>query len=439
MNIVWLKRDLRLKDHQPLLDAASAGETLILYVVEPSVWKSSGMSKRQLRFVIQGLEDVKIQLENIGGRLAFYIGEMNEVLSLLAHTYGVFHLWSYCEGGSTLLNHRNAFVKEWIQEKGFYYSEIEQYEKLRKKQWLEKMNQPIKSLPRKIFSPKELPIGFFEDVKSLFRFEKLLQGELIVFGEQGGEKNAEDTLKLSLKAEDLFYRLTSYLAWGNISSRMIWQKVSEVQSSQDSAVHPFLEQLFAREMLLATSNLGSISMEQPVQRVEKQIDSKELVNWEQGKTGFPIIDAIMRSLQKTGHIEEELKEIVVSFAHHFLLLQKEQIGFSLAKMLIDYDPPSHWAKLNQYVKRSPLMHTIKTGKKIDPHGEFIKRHVIELKQIPAKYTHEPWLYPGFFALNYPSPVFDYHKEFSKAKRVRSSQKKTDLSMGENSSQLTLDI
>ena len=81
--LVWLKRDLRVEDHQPLLEASRRGPCVILYIYEPEVMAGPDYDARHLLFINQSLSALEDRLSELGGALTIRCGEAVEVLSAL--------------------------------------------------------------------------------------------------------------------------------------------------------------------------------------------------------------------------------------------------------------------------------------------------------------------------------------------------------------------
>ncbi|MFM8675254.1 MAG: deoxyribodipyrimidine photo-lyase, partial [Vulcanococcus sp.] len=74
LQVVWFKRDLRVVDHAPLLEAAQRGPVLPLYVVEPELWQQPDASARQWAFAREGLEELRLALAALGQPLVVRCG-----------------------------------------------------------------------------------------------------------------------------------------------------------------------------------------------------------------------------------------------------------------------------------------------------------------------------------------------------------------------------
>ncbi|MEY3756962.1 MAG: putative cryptochrome, partial [Cyanobacteriota bacterium] len=80
LQIVWFKRDFRVVDHQPLLQASRHGPVLPLVIVEPELWQQSDASARQWAFCAESLEELRQSLAELGQPLVVRIGSAVEVL-----------------------------------------------------------------------------------------------------------------------------------------------------------------------------------------------------------------------------------------------------------------------------------------------------------------------------------------------------------------------
>ncbi|WP_243291639.1 FAD-binding domain-containing protein [Bacillus sp. FJAT-47783] len=416
MNVVLFHRDLRLHDHVPLSEAIQAGPVLPLYLVEPSFWTRGEMSIRHFQFVLESLSHLKTQLEARGAKLFLFIGEVEEALSELLYTFGVFRIFYYEE------KERHERIKNWMSEhalpvssfpKECHFPEIET-ERQFKKKWKEYMQEEMYPTPRRFPILKLWPKAFRTELDDLYSFK--VDGERIRFGLEGGEMNAIETLHTFIQkgsnreSRDLiadFIRdsssLSPYLSWGNISVRFIVQEVQKaLEEGEAKKFEKFVDSLYERSQLSA------------FYKHDVPSSSKMALknNWIEGKTGIPIFDAMIRFLQKTGWIDHQSRLAIVSVLKE-MKIDEQEIARELAKLLIDYEPTIHL----HYIKScDKVIHPIKLSKKIDPDGEFIKRNIPELKHIPTKYIHEPWKYPGFFYLKYDAPVMDLYKVYTNKKR-----------------------
>ncbi|MBE9802605.1 deoxyribodipyrimidine photolyase, partial [Escherichia coli] len=140
--------------------------------------------------------------------------------------------------------------------------------------------------------------------------------------------------------------------------------------------------------------------------------------WQKGKTGYPIVDAAMRQLNSTGWMHNRLRMITASFLVKDLLIDWREGERYFMSQLIDGDLAANnggwqWAA-STGTDAAPyfrIFNPITQGEKFDREGEFIRRWLPELRDVPGKAVHEPWKWAqkAGVKLDYPQPIVD-HKE-----------------------------
>ena len=160
LQIVWFKRDLRIVDHRPLIEASKRGPVLPLYVVETRLWQQPDSSKRQWLFCRESLLDLQRALATLGQPLVLRSGDVVEVLERARRQFGIDALWSHEETGNGWTYQRDKRVGAWAKQHGICWVEIPQFGVTRRltsrngwaKRWEEQMAEPITqpptSLPR---------------------------------------------------------------------------------------------------------------------------------------------------------------------------------------------------------------------------------------------------------------------------------------------------
>ena len=118
INLVWLKRDLRLRDHAALARLVQTDTpTLLVYCFEPSLERHPDYSLRHWRFVWESLQDLKLQLEDTAIELLIFRAEVLDVFSQLANFYHIQAILSHMEIGLKITFDRDKTVKKWCQSK----------------------------------------------------------------------------------------------------------------------------------------------------------------------------------------------------------------------------------------------------------------------------------------------------------------------------------
>jgi deoxyribodipyrimidine photo-lyase len=165
-----------------------------------------------------------------------------------------------------------------------------------------------------------------------------------------------------------------------------------------------------------------------------------LAAWEEGRTGYPLIDACMRCLRQTGWINFRMRAMLVSFASYDLWLPWRRSGLALARLFTDYEPGIHWPQVQMQsgttgINTLRMYSPVKQSCDQDPDGRFIRTWVPELSQVPPAFVHEPWTMPPAVAeraglkpgRDYPRPVVD-HAEAVRAARARFAAVRRDPDM-----------
>lgn len=143
----------------------------------------------------------------------------------------------------------------------------------------------------------------------------------------------------------------------------------------------------------------------------------KLAAWQQGKTGFPMVDAGMRQLLETGWMHNRVRMIVASFLVKDLHLEWQQGAEWFEKNLTDFDPASNshgwqWTAgcgtdASPYFR---IFNPISQGYKFDPEGDYVRRYVPELRHISGKSVHEPWQLIDGLVNGYSLPIVDHGAE-----------------------------
>jgi deoxyribodipyrimidine photo-lyase len=151
--------------------------------------------------------------------------------------------------------------------------------------------------------------------------------------------------------------------------------------------------------------------------------------WREGRTGYPIVDAAMRQLDRTGFMHNRLRMVAASFLAKDLLVDWRLGERHFAERLNDYDLAANngnwqWAAstgcdAQPYFR---IFNPVAQSERFDPHGDFIRRHIPELAGVDDRRIHAPWTLTAAqqrearceIGRDYPAPVVDHAAQRAKA-------------------------
>jgi deoxyribodipyrimidine photo-lyase len=481
LQLVWFKRDLRIRDHAPLLEAAQRGPVLGLYVFEPELLASPEYDRSHFDFIRQSLAELQANLRGIGSDLLILHGD---VITSLETIFGVLRfsaIWSHEETGNDITYKRDLKVAHWCKGKSIPWNELRQFGVIRgaktRNGWSDHWNQHMSS--QVLLTPK-IKINLSANQKELFHtWTRILDSDTVQcqgFSKpealHGGESKAQVILGSFLNQRGVTYsfgmsspvtgfkvcsRLSPYLAWGNISLREVYQstraRVSDLRNQQGFGMpvdRRWFTSLSAFESRLRwhchfvqkLESEPAIEFENVMRAFdgmrESQFDDHYFHAWCLGQTGYPMIDACMRALHRGGWVNFRMRAMLVSFASYQLWLHWRKPAMFLARHFLDFEPGIHFSQV-QMQSGTTGINTIRIYSPIkqvldqDPEGRFIRHYVPELQRVPNEYLAEPHKMPSELQRNvgciigrdYPEPIVD-HKDAFKLARQRYGEFKASV-------------
>ena len=466
INIVWFKRDLRLSDHQPLLRASEGKFPLLLiYFYEPLVINYTDSDERHWRFAQQSLIELNKVLSPFSHCIHTIHSEVLPALRKIVEVFEVNSVFSHEEIGNHITYLRDQSVAKFCEEKNISWNEyptngVIRGLKNRKafgQKWMQTMSEPMYSVEFKDVATIKLPNDFLTPFAITYESNRQFQ--------PGGPTAANQYLSSFLYQRKSNYskhiskpeesrkscsRLSTYLAWGNLSMKQVYQSTLEaIAKTGDKRNlgffinrlhwHCHFIQKFESECRIEFENLNK-----GFDEIRNQTNVKLVTAWEIGRTGYPLIDACINCVKTTGYLNFRMRSLLVSFFTHHLWQPWQSGAHFLARQFLDFEPGIHYPQFQMQagtmgVNTIRIYNPVKQSIDHDPEGIFIKKWVPALRDVPVAFIHQPWLMPsedqiaiGFrMGEDYPLPVVDIQQTARYARVHLWQTKKSKVVQQEN--------
>lgn len=455
--IHWFRRDLRLTDNTALAAAVAAHDHVVpVYIV--SEWKTEhrwcGAPRQE--FLCGCLASLAKNLEAKGGRLIIRRGRADEVLAALARETKADAIYfnrdpdpygqamerrlerAGLEHGIEVHAHKDIALHERTEVLTGSDTPFKVFTPY-SKAWL-KLEKPA---PLRTIARISTPPGITSDpLPTLATWGLTSDAQIIEPGEAAARKRLghfldgpvlEYSARRDLPAVEATSRLSQDLRYGTLGIREVYAKCSEVAErgtpTQRRSVAIYINELIWREFYMQVLWHWPEVLDHELQehyrdlrwhdhwRPEKQPGGAEFERWCAGQTGFPIVDAGMRQLKATGFMHNRVRMITAMFLTKDLHIWWMHGESWFMRQLVDGEIASNnggwqWSASTgtdaaPYFRiQNPWSQT----KRYDPDGDYIRRWVPELRDVPAAKLCEPPT-PGLaLAKGYPLPMVDHHRE-----------------------------
>lgn len=474
--IVWFKRDLRTVDHAPLAEGVKHGLPVIpLYVVEPEYWNLPDSSFRHWAFVRDSLINLREQLERLGQPLVVRSGNITDVLSDYSRKFKIERILTHEETGNHWTFQRDLSVIKWCKERSILLTEYPSNGVVRRlrsrddwqKNHSNRMNREIIPEPASINGLEGLDVGEIPTAR-----HPCFQWEVVGKVQRGGRSEALKVLDSFLHERASNYRfsiskpdkavtgcsrLSPHITWGTLSMKEIfhatWGAMGELKKKSESGSKRQLQGLSAfvsrlywhchfMQKLEDEPEIEFSCMHRGFEGMRSEVNQEFFNAWHKGETGYPLVDACMRSLHQKGWLNFRMRAMVVSFAAYNLWLDWRVISPALARLFTDYEPGIHYSQLQMQsgvtgINTTRIYNPIKQSMDQDPEGNFIRKYVPELSELPNEFIHKPWEIDPLFqkqysfkmGITYPRPIVDWSVTMREAKsKITERRKQVDYKM-----------
>lgn len=436
--IALFTRDLRVHDN-PVLYAAchAAAEVVPLFVLDTAILHGRLMSPNRAAFLAETLTDLDDHLRELGGHLVVRAGDVaKEVERIVADLgAGEVHLAADVSGYS---HRREQALRECLtghhcrlqvhattitvvepgaitpSGKGAQFAVFTPYHR----RWLQVRRRGLLDVPRRITVPPVAtePLPSADEVCPGQRSPRLPQG-----GETAGRRILCDWLAGPIDDYDHAYddlaadgtsRLSPYLHFGCVSPTEAAQCADGSTAGGEAFIRQLAWRDFHHQVLAARPEVASVDYRTRHDRWRR--DETAAQAWRDGRTGYPIVDAGMRQLAAEGWMHNRARLITASFLTKTLYLDWRIGARHFFDLLVDADVANNqlnwqWvAGTGTDTRPNRVLNPLRQAERYDPTGDYVRRYLPELRDIPGPAVHQPWkLDPSRRArLDYPDPIID---------------------------------
>jgi deoxyribodipyrimidine photo-lyase len=439
-SLLWFRRDLRIGDHPALIaardDAGPDGSVLPVFVLDPRIWEPAGAPRRQ--FLLDCLTALD---EDLGGALVVRHGDPATVIPALVHEVGATSVHISADTGP-YGRQRDAAVEQALGDVS-----------------LLRTGSPYAITPGRVTKGDGTPFRVFSPFARAWRAHgwhspaprprsvpwvtgvrsddlpppQELDARLPRAGEAAAraawrrfrdERLPDYRDVRNLPATDGTSRLSAYLKYGCIHPRTLLAELpglrEHAREGADTLENELAWREFYADVLWHRPETHKKSFDPRMTRMTydsgKDADER-FAAWAEGRTGYPIVDAGMRQLRGEAWVHNRVRMIVASFLTKDLHVDWWRGARFFLQHLVDGDLASNnhgwqWVA-GTGTDASPyhrVFNPVTQGKKFDPDGEYVRRWVPELRDVPTTYVHEPWTSPGGIPAGYPEPIVDHADE-----------------------------
>lgn len=457
--LVWFRNDLRVADNPALYHAMRRGDAVAVFCLCNRQWRSHDVGDNRLAFLLDSVHHLAGELHNLGVPLIAitepWFRELPQRLLKLARTVradGIAFNEEYplneqvrdsrvrrafeSAGLAVHTHHAGVLLPPGsvLTNSGDPYTVFTPF----KKRWLEHLDdaarQPLPA-PRKQQRP-DVDDGHLPeqtDGVSLARVATRWPGgateaqrRLMSFVAERIERYADDR---DIPALDGTSTLSPYLSVGSISARQCLSAALDANGGRlhkgQRGILTWVSELiwrdFYRHVIAQFPHVSrGESFRRDMDHLPWRTAADELTAWQEGRTGYPLVDAAMRQLSTTGWMHNRLRMVTAMFLSKHLLLDWRHGERHFMHMLVDGDFAANnggwqWSASTgtDAVPYFRLFNPNTQAQRFDPQGEFIRRWVPELANAPDKALFNPAKHP---VDGYPQPIVDH-----KAARERALQ------------------
>jgi deoxyribodipyrimidine photo-lyase len=441
--IWWIRRDLRLSDNPALQAALQNGLVIPVYVMDPHLLARTPV--RRQAFLYEGLQKLAEDLRTRKSCLTIRRGNPAEVLAAVLAESEAQAIFAE-EDFTPYARQRDAQIANCLPLRLIQGQTVHHPADVIKadetpytvftpfsRTWKASLPSQLSvlSAPGELPTPPPLPseaLPKFVTHPSFTAGEAEAQSRLNAFLDERIYTYADNRNILDQEGTS---QLSPYIRFGMLSLRQaaagaLTHMNEAPNSSAAKSAETWLNELIWREFYISILYHFPVVLRQSfrpdLQNVKWQNSPADLEAWQQGLTGYPVVDAGMRQLAQLGWMHNRARMITASFLVKDLLVDWRLGENWFKENLLDGDPAANnggwqWTA-GTGTDAAPyfrIFNPILQSKKCDPQGSYIRRWVPELAGVPERYIHSPWEMPDdvgkqagcVIGKDYPAPIVDH--------------------------------
>lgn len=432
--LVLFNRDLRTHDHPALAAAAKAERTVPLFVFDERLLGSRFAAPNRVAFMLEALHDLDEALRKAGARLFVREGDPVREAVAVARECGATQIHVSADWSAYARAREERLARACAEERiefvshpgvtvvppgavtpagGDRFKVFSPYHRA----WSGLPMRELARRPRKLSAPSKLKAG------RLPKPDDLVGGRPSPQRMPGGETEGRKRMRAFLRdgvgryedqhddlPGDYTSRLSAYIRWGCVSPLELAREANERRGGG-----AFVRQLcwrdFHHQVLAATPSLPSRDYRPRRDRWSKSKRAFEA--WQEGRTGYPLVDAAMRQLAEEGFMHNRARMAVASFLCKDLYVDWRPGAWHFWDLLTDGEIANNagnwqWvAGTGNDTRPNRVLNPVRQAERLDPKGEYVRRYLPELESVRGRAIFRPWLMEGFELLHYPEPLVDH--------------------------------
>ncbi len=456
--LVWFRRDLRVDDNAALSRALEEAKVVYCaFVFDTEILDAlPAKSDRRVEFIWESVQELKAELQTLGGDLHVLHGRARDEIPALAARLDIDAVYANHDYEPAALARDNEVRDRLASQQCAWHTFKDQviFEKSEilnaaerpyvvftpyKKAWLEKLNRsdtnphPVVDRANALVKMTDLPlpqlqdIGFGRTNLSQLNIPPGASGAKALFENFVGRIGDYARLR-DYPAAAGPSLLSVHLRFGTISIRELVRTAVRLDADADArnGAATWLSELIWREFYFSILHHFPYVVDGAFRR---EYDALKFENreshfrcWCDARTGYPLVDAAMRQINSTGYMHNRLRMLSASFLVKDLHIDWKWGERYFARNLNDYDLSANnggwqWSAstgcdAQPYFR---IFNPVTQSKKFDPQGVFIRAQLPELAGVPKQYLHEPWKMPlevqrasgCIIGRDYPEPIVDH--------------------------------